>query len=60
MDTDILGGVGRGYQTLLVRSGHTRVEPLHHYAYRPDWIVESVAHMPEELFQLEPLLVGAA
>ena len=51
MDTDILGGVGMGYQTVLVLSGHTRMEHLHHFAYYPDWIIESVDHMPEQIFK---------
>jgi len=50
MDTDVLGGVGMGYQTVLVLSGHTTREDLKKYAYRPDWIIDSVAHMPEPLF----------
>lgn len=58
MDTDILGGVGMGYRTVLVLSGHTRVEDLHHYAYRPDWIIESVDHMPEQLFHAEGALLA--
>lgn len=58
MDTDILGGVGMGYRTVLVLSGHTRVEDLHHYAYRPDWIIESVDHMPEQLFHPEGELLA--
>ena len=49
MDTDILGGVGMGYRTVLVLSGHTTVEQLRRYAYRPDYVIESVRHMPEEL-----------
>lgn len=52
METDILGGVGMGYQTVLVLSGHTREEDLHRYAYRPDWIINSVAEMPEKIFEL--------
>lgn len=32
METDILGGVGMGYQTVLVVSGHTSIEDLHRYA----------------------------
>lgn len=59
METDILGGVGMGYQTVLVLSGHTKHEELHHYAYRPDWIIESIAHMPEKLYQLDNVLVEA-
>lgn len=60
METDILGGVGMGYKTVLVLSGHTKIDQLHHYAYRPDWIIESVDHMPEDLFHTEALLAGAA
>ena len=59
METDILGGVGMGYKTILVLSGHTKVEDLHHYAYRPDWVIESVDYMPEELFQGDAMLAGA-
>jgi NagD protein len=51
METDVLGGVGMGYQTVLVLSGHTTMEHLHKYAYRPDWIIDSVAQMPEQLFR---------
>lgn len=58
MSTDILGGVGMGYRTVLVLSGHTTMDHLHDYAYRPDWIIDSVAQMPEQLFQ--PLASVAA
>ena len=51
MDTDILGGVGMGYQTILVLSGHTKMEHLHRFAYRPDWVIESVDHIPEQIFK---------
>lgn len=60
METDILGGVGMGYQTVLVLSGHTELSHLHRYAYRPDWIIESVAHMPEKLLGGAGSLAGAA
>lgn len=56
MDTDILGGVGMGYQTVLVLSGHTKAGSLHEYAYQPDWIIESVAQMPDEFFHGESSL----
>lgn len=59
MDTDVLGGVGMGYRTVLVLSGHTTTESLERYAYRPDYVVESVAHMPEELFRGTRLLAHA-
>jgi NagD protein len=45
METDILGGVQLGFQTVLVLSGGTRREDLTQYAYRPDVIVESVADL---------------
>ncbi len=60
METDILGGVGMGYKTVLVLSGHTQLTHLHRYAYKPDWIIESVDHMPEELFSGGAVLAGAA
>src|SRR5438128_4956177 len=45
MDTDILGGVQRGFKTILVLSGGTRREALSTYAYRPDKLVESIAEI---------------
>jgi len=60
MSTDILGGVGMGYRTVLVLSGHTQIEHLDAYAYRPDWVIESVDHMPEQLFHAADELKGAA
>ena len=58
MDTDILGGVGMGYRTVLVLSGHTTVEQLRRYAYLPDYVIESVRHMPEELMGCAAALAG--
>lgn len=49
MYTDILGGVQMGYTTVLVLSGHTSLEEINEYAYRPDHILESVADIPEAL-----------
>jgi NagD protein len=49
METDILGGVQMGYQTVLVLSGGTSREDLKRFAYRPDMIVESVATLIDEL-----------
>ncbi|MEM1085289.1 MAG: HAD-IIA family hydrolase [Verrucomicrobiota bacterium] len=50
MYTDVLGGVQMGYTTVLVLSGHTSEEEIKEYAYRPDYVAESVAHLPEEIF----------
>ncbi|MBK1828658.1 HAD-IIA family hydrolase [Haloferula rosea] len=50
MYTDVLGGVQMGYKTVLVLSGHTSREEISDYAYRPDYVAESVAHLPEALF----------
>ena len=60
MDTDILGGLGMGYRTVLVLSGHTRQSDLCNFAYRPDYVVESVDHMPEELLWTHLAVDGAA
>jgi NagD protein len=52
METDILGGVQLGFQTILVLSGGTRREDLDRYAYRPDLIVDSIADLDHTgLFQ---------
>jgi NagD protein len=47
METDILGGVQMGYQTILVLSGGTSEADLGRFAYRPDLIVPSVAELCE-------------
>jgi NagD protein len=49
METDILGGVGLGYRTILVMSGGTVREDLPKFAYSPDLVLESVADIPETL-----------
>lgn len=49
METDILGGVGLGYRTILVMSGGTTREDLKDFAYSPDLVVNSVADIPETL-----------
>lgn len=58
MDTDVLGGVGVGYQTILVLSGHTRREDLERYAYRPDWVLDSVADIPALLLENQTSPLG--
>ncbi|HEY3265486.1 MAG TPA: TIGR01457 family HAD-type hydrolase [Armatimonadota bacterium] len=47
METDILGGVQMGYQTVLVLSGGARREDLAKFAYRPDRVVNSIADLCE-------------
>ena len=49
METDILGGVGLGYRTILVMSGGTTSEDLQDFAYSPDLVLNSVADIPEIL-----------
>lgn len=48
METDILGGVSMGYTTALVLSGGTKREDLALFAYRPDFVLESVADLCRE------------
>jgi NagD protein len=47
METDILGGVQLGFHTVLVLSGGTRREDLPRYAYRPEFVAESLADFAE-------------
>jgi NagD protein len=42
METDILGGVQLGFHTVLVLSGGTKRDDLPRYAYRPEFIAESL------------------
>ncbi|QQL45542.1 TIGR01457 family HAD-type hydrolase [Sulfuriroseicoccus oceanibius] len=51
MTTDILGGTQLSYKTVLVLSGGTARQDLADYAYSPDYVVDSIAHIPEELVQ---------
>ncbi|HWM84204.1 MAG TPA: HAD-IIA family hydrolase [Kofleriaceae bacterium] len=43
MDTDIIGGVQAGMETVLVLSGVTRREDVRRYSYQPTRVVDSVA-----------------
>ncbi len=43
MDTDILGGIQLGYQTVLTLSGVSSSGNLSKYAYAPDLVVDSIA-----------------
>jgi NagD protein len=43
MDTDIIGGVEAGMETILVLSGVTRREDVRRYSYQPSRVVDSVA-----------------
>lgn len=43
MDTDIIGGVQAGMETILVLTGVTRREDVHRFPYQPTRIVNSVA-----------------
>ena len=45
METDILGGVQMGYQTVLVLSGGTSRDDLQQFAYRPNMVVDSIADL---------------
>jgi 5'-nucleotidase len=47
MDTDVIGGVQAGVETVLVLSGVTRREDVERYSYQPTRVLESLA-------QLEP------
>src|SRR6516162_9498223 len=49
METDILGGVQLGYHTVLVLSGGTRARDLQHFAYRPEFVADSIAEFAELL-----------
>lgn len=45
MDTDILGGIQVGYQTILTLSGVSKREDLVKYAFTPDMVVNSAGEL---------------
>ncbi len=55
MYTDILGGVEMGFVTVLVLSGHTKVEEIGRYAYQPNFVLPSLAQMPDEIWKMAGL-----
>jgi NagD protein len=55
METDILGGVQMGYQTVLVLSGGTRRSDLANFAYCPGMVLDSVAELADRTRELEEI-----
>ncbi len=51
METDIIGGLQLGYNTVLVLSGGTRQEDLANFAYKPNRVVRSVAELSPAWFE---------
>ena len=49
METDILGAVQLGFHSVLVLSGGTSRQDLPKYAYRPDVVIDSLAHFVQTL-----------
>jgi len=45
MDTDIIGGIESGMETVLVLTGVTRREDIGRFPYQPDRVIESVAEI---------------
>lgn len=48
MDTDIVGGIEAGMQTILVLSGVAKRKDLRRYAYQPKHVYENVGRIPVE------------
>jgi NagD protein len=63
METDILGGVQMGYETVLVLTGGSNPGDLKRYAYQPDHVVNSIADLlafrERKSIKDEPVLVQA-
>jgi NagD protein len=49
MDTDIIAGVESEIDTVLVLSGVTSPAELHHFAYNPAFILDSLADITRTL-----------
>lgn len=61
MDTDIVGAVSSGLDTILVLSGVTQAEDIHKFPYQPTYVLDSIADMqiPEDAEPEEGELVEA-
>jgi NagD protein len=60
METDILGGVQMGCETVLVLSGGTRLDDLARFAFTPDRVIASIAEMPRSSQRLLHPAVASA
>ena len=45
MDTDVIGGVQAGMETILVLSGVTRREDIRRFSYQPNRVVQSLSEI---------------
>ncbi|SMF28802.1 HAD-IIA family hydrolase [Pseudobacteriovorax antillogorgiicola] len=52
METDILGAVQLGYTGILVLSGGTQEMDLRKFAYKPDYVVQSVANIDDKMLEV--------
>jgi NagD protein len=61
MDTDVLGGVGIGFKTVLVLSGVTAYQDLQAFPYQPDAVCASIADclLPEFITSGDPAVLNA-
>lgn len=50
MDTDVKAGIEAGMKTILVRTGISDEKEIARYPYRPTTVVESVAELPERIY----------
>ncbi|MDN6236330.1 MAG: HAD hydrolase-like protein, partial [Corynebacterium flavescens] len=50
MDTDVKAGIEAGMRTILVRTGISDEKEIARYPYRPSTVVESVAELPERIY----------
>lgn len=50
MDTDVKAGIEAGMKTILVRTGISDEKEIARYPYRPSTVVESVAELPERIY----------
>ncbi len=58
--TDILGAQAVGARTILVKTGRYAFDADKRHDVRPDWILESIADLPEQIETETKLSIGSA
>ena len=54
MDTDIIGGIEAGIETILVLSGVTTLEDMDRFPFKPDYVLGGLDELVQVIFANTP------